>query len=371
MIYQFCITQECNLSCRYCFEKEKDYKSYLSKENAKEYCDFIIRDYGKKQESLIINITGGEPLIRFDLVQFIIEYLTNNIHSSNIHFEISTNAMLLTEKIISYLNKKNISLYIGFDGKKKSQNKNRKTVNHEDSYRFIYKNLKNLFEKKELYFENININMVVLPNNVKKMYKNFLFILKLSKYRDISINPVYEESWSSRYLKYFKKELRKINKIYLKVLFKKNKKFSFLLVDKQVGKIISNNKQIPSIDTCGAGKSLLSISIDGSLYPCGDMIYAMNNQNNYVIGNTKNGVNENLIKNFRCSIKYKLECCKECDFIYKCNFCPVINKRVLNDFNEIPYQVCELNKVIIVETESFIDKFYKRDRELFNYKYSI
>ena len=369
MIYQICITQECNFACVYCFEKQKNYKEHLTIEKIRENCDFIIRDSYTKQEKIIVNISGGEPLIRFDLVKYVIEYLVDKI--KDIHFEISTNAMLLSDKIVTYLNKNNISLYIGFDGIAKSQNLNRKTVLLEDSFSIVYTNIKKLFERQDLHFESIILNMVISYNNVKNMYKNYNFLLKISNYNNVSINPVYEEIWNKKYLKLYRKGLRKINKLYLKLILLKNGVFSLQITDKYVHKIISNNKAYPSVELCGAGNTSVSIMTDGTLLPCGDMVYTCKDYEDLIIGSVKTGIDTNYLTKFRNNIKFDLECCNQCDFLYKCIFCPALNKRVTNDINIIPYQVCELNKIHILESEYFISKFYKKSRDIFKVKYGL
>lgn len=369
MIYQICITQECNLSCTYCFEKQKDYKEHITIKMLKENCDFIIKDSASRQERIIINISGGEPLIRFDLVKYIIEYLIDKI--SDIHFEISTNAMLISDEIVSYLNRNFISLYIGFDGIEKCQNRNRKTLLGEGSFSIVYPNLKRLFKRHDLQFENIVINMVISYNSVRSMYKNYVFLLKLSNYRNVSINPVYEEIWGEKYLILYRKELRKINKFYLKLLISKKGLFSLQITDKYVHKIIFNNTSYPPEQLCGAGNSSVAIMTDGTLLPCGDMIYSCKDYQELIIGSVQTGINKTTLKRFRHNIKYDLDCCDKCDFLHKCFFCPALNKRISKDKNIIPYQVCELNKIHVFESEYFITELYKKNSDIFRIKYGL
>jgi hypothetical protein len=55
---------------------------------------------------------------------------------------------------------------------------------------------------------------------------------------------------------------------------------------------------------------------------------------------------------------------------FKCAyFCPAYNLRINGSMSEIPYSICEVNKVLIEETELFIEKLYKADKKLFIEKY--
>ena len=66
---RFSVTDRCDLRCRYCMPKStvfSDKKDMLSLKNLKKLSSSLIKVGIKK-----IRITGGEPLVRKDLLKFI------------------------------------------------------------------------------------------------------------------------------------------------------------------------------------------------------------------------------------------------------------------------------------------------------------
>ena len=92
---RFSITDRCDLRCRYCMPKNmvfSDKKDLLNLEDLKNLSQSLVEIGIKK-----IRITGGEPLVRKDLIPFI-EYL-NSFLKKNILEEvtITTNGTLLEQ----------------------------------------------------------------------------------------------------------------------------------------------------------------------------------------------------------------------------------------------------------------------------------
>ena len=68
-------TLRCNFNCSYCHAKSKsvDSKDYdLDEKTAKQTVDFIFQTPTK---SFNIEFQGGEPLLNFKIIQFIVEYV--------------------------------------------------------------------------------------------------------------------------------------------------------------------------------------------------------------------------------------------------------------------------------------------------------
>lgn len=376
MNYQISITQKCNLKCTYCYEKNKNYKDFMDIERIKDVCDFIINDFRsrkKNNQSLGVNITGGEPLLHFEKVQFLITYiedLAKNNLLPNVHFEISTNATLFNEENLKFLNRNNISLFIGVDGLEESQNLSRKTIKNKGSFDLVCKKIKLLLSMKKIQFENIILNMVVTPENVKYMSKNYKFLLHLSQEREISINPALEENWTKKTIKKYQKELRKVNKEYSKLLVKKNGNYSFLLVDKQANLILANNHKPYTMSACGAGRDSITITTNGEIIPCGGFLYASEESELLTIGSITSPIDEKKISAFRDSINFDLKTCLKCAFLYKCiYYCPANNLKTTGDMNKTSFSICEINKANIIETEFFLNHLYKKNPKLLISKY--
>ena len=88
------LTERCNLRCLYCMPKEGvelTPKKYLMQSNEIIYLAKLFVKYGVNK----IRLTGGEPLIRKDLIKFI----TYAKEAGILDIYMSTNGSLLTEKV--------------------------------------------------------------------------------------------------------------------------------------------------------------------------------------------------------------------------------------------------------------------------------
>jgi uncharacterized protein len=61
------LTDQCNLRCSYCFEKDKNPHN-MSDETALAAVDFLMEESGPMKRVTIL-FFGGEPLLRFDLIK--------------------------------------------------------------------------------------------------------------------------------------------------------------------------------------------------------------------------------------------------------------------------------------------------------------
>ena len=70
-----CVTHSCNLNCVYCYQKHKDSVS-MDFDTAKLCVDKIFQTYNRDIYSgILLKFMGGEPLMEFDLLKQIYEYV--------------------------------------------------------------------------------------------------------------------------------------------------------------------------------------------------------------------------------------------------------------------------------------------------------
>jgi radical SAM protein with 4Fe4S-binding SPASM domain len=100
--FQWHITDACNLRCSHCYQQNYSPKTELSLQNLKTIADGIFSTLSKWNKKGDVSITGGEPLIRKDLLDFA-EYLNNSIYICNIDF--LTNGILIDDNFIKSIKK--------------------------------------------------------------------------------------------------------------------------------------------------------------------------------------------------------------------------------------------------------------------------
>lgn len=69
-----CVTEECNLRCKYCYMYNKNSVHVMSIDTAKKAVDFILSQE-VKFPAAVWNFIGGEPTLEMDLVDEITDYI--------------------------------------------------------------------------------------------------------------------------------------------------------------------------------------------------------------------------------------------------------------------------------------------------------
>lgn len=177
-------TLTCNAKCKHCGSsaEKKKYDGELTTEEIKNAFKQIASDMDASK--ILINVTGGEPLVRKDLCE-VMEYATNEL---GFHWGMTTNGILLTEENIEKLRKANMeTISISIDGIEETHNKFRGVLN---SYQIIINNIKNL--KKAGYVKHIQVTTVFHKENINQMEELYQIMLGLGldSWRLVSMDPI-------------------------------------------------------------------------------------------------------------------------------------------------------------------------------------
>jgi sulfatase maturation enzyme AslB (radical SAM superfamily) len=154
--YVIHVTKQCNCNCFYCYEDDKT--SEYTWEEIKILLDNIV----KHNKRFNIEFLGGEPVLRWDLIVKVYEYLEYTPDITVPEYAITTNGTILNENIISYLkNNKKIHWAASVDGHK-TANQLRVFKDGKNTLDVVMANL------NELQKNNIccSIHMVTHPYNV-------------------------------------------------------------------------------------------------------------------------------------------------------------------------------------------------------------
>lgn len=97
--YVLHITKECNCDCKYCYEKDKT--STYTWDDIKNYLDTLFQ-YNKN--NFTIEFLGGEPLLAFEHIKKVINYIENERHDVECQgYTITTNGTILPDELIEYM----------------------------------------------------------------------------------------------------------------------------------------------------------------------------------------------------------------------------------------------------------------------------
>lgn len=297
---QFAVTNRCNLSCIHCSYNASNIngEDYLSTQQIKDCIDKFI-SIGVEH----ITITGGEPLLRKDILE-ILDY-TRSHFSGNL--TLMTNGLLINEnnvdQLITYLNSFNISID-GIDEETCSK------IRGKGVFDKVVKVI-NLLKMKDV--KNIEVSMVV--TDITQNY--------VSKFRSLA------KEWGvTPCIRYFSPIGRGAEN--------KNK----LLPHEDNYKLKINNKNANrnrmKCRSCMPGVKTLNIDYDGSIYPCGTMIYKemmlsnILDIDNFELFNNQTKYNTKSWDNMINMLPENHPECKKCNLNIFCWTCPGVFLGALN-----------------------------------------
>ena len=287
------ITQDCNMRCSYCcfsgqYKGVRSHRNVaMSQETIEEVIEFISKHHSNKPEGLHVGFYGGESLLRFESIKYIVERLSR-IVESKLSFDISTNGLLLTKDVVNWICAHDrIYAHISIDGDKSIHDANRRTASGKGTYDRIKRNL--------VYFKE------TFPNEFKER------IHILSTAPDIKTIERISEIWSKTYTSEFSpavstvtpnlcnynvdlNNLVKADLFYRKATSEYLKGEDTIMVKclKSLIKPIEDRRietRPPEIEleTCLNNLDTCFINSEGILYSCEKI------NDNFIIGDVKNG----------------------------------------------------------------------------------
>ena len=246
------IESRCNINCRHCFLGEKQQvDNKLSPQEMRQLA-IEIRKIGSKN-GVKVDITGGEPLLRKDMIE-----IFEALNISGIEPNFITNGLLFTEEIISYLAKNKISTTVSLDGFNKESHE---FIRGIGTYDKTVKNIKWCVDKGVPVTLSITIHL----KNQHEVIDYFKFADELGVDRVI-INFLNNfGNAESNGLK-IPNEFTVIKKI-LEYAIEDARLFN-KLIDTAISKLIETVLFPIRTDCCGSGINTCAIAANGDVYPC-------------------------------------------------------------------------------------------------------
>lgn len=243
--FELVITEKCNLKCEYCYMKNQS--SNMTKEVFDAHYDFlpeIMKTYN--EERFTTTFFGGEPLLNWDLIEYILPIVANDPKCE--HIILPTNALKLSYYMISDLEKYNVEISLSFDG-----------LWAQDAH----------IETLRLWKDQLNLNpkCMISPNRNQTIKGNYMWFVEGFETPNPDFTIVRDKIWSKTDITKFKREIRdlaiqvvKYNKEGIQTL---PGPFSLYILDMLVGK-----KHGKRPFGCFAGHSGGGFMPDGLVYPC-------------------------------------------------------------------------------------------------------
>lgn len=291
------ITDDCNLRCSYCYERNLRLHQSMSFDAGIRIIDWFYNS--SKSPKKYVSFYGGEPLIQINLIRDLVNYCRNRY--TDLVFSITTNGTLVNENNIDML--KNFhSVVLSLDGSERVHDLHRRTCDNKGSFSMIdfdlFRSLKNL-----------SLNSVITPNNVYYLNESIKYVSRFCQ--NYKFKLAYELNWSPKDILEYKRQLTLLANGFIDDIDNPD---SFYLYKPIVSLLnsIRDHFMKPHY-RCDAGVNCFTFMPSGILYPC----YGFVASPNASLGNIFDKINLDKVK-IICNNKLVCQTCKNCKGLALC-----------------------------------------------------
>jgi uncharacterized protein len=148
------VTNQCNLSCTYCYEYGEDRlvdtenglkPKFMTEATARDAVDFMFREAGPSP-TVRLTFFGGETLMNFPVLKTTVAYARQRAkdEGKRVEFSLTTNATLLRPDVIEFLAEQDVGVTISIDGPPDLQDRFRVFRDGAGSYDLIAPKIREL-----------------------------------------------------------------------------------------------------------------------------------------------------------------------------------------------------------------------------------
>lgn len=286
----------CNLSCTYCYKEDLDTPANQRKmtfETAKSSIDMLLEE-SPDQARYNVVFFGGEPLSNLPLIKEVIDYAETVFgqRGKKVDFSMTTNATLLTEKTIAYLDAHRVGLAVSIDGPKAYHDKNRITVGGQGTYETVEKKVGMLLGRYRSRPVGARVTLTTGITDVVTIWDHLFNQLGFAEvgFAPVTSGDIADYNLRPEELTEVFSNMKKLGEIYLReALQNRNIGFSNLhqlITDLHEGM----KKALP----CGAGVGMVAVDHEGGVNLC----HRFTGSELPLFGDVNNGINKPALNDF-------------------------------------------------------------------------
>jgi len=353
------VTLRCNHRCSYCQSSARSLSAKgfdMNKSTARKVVDII---FESPSQGVTIEFQGGEPLVNWDVVKYIVSYARNKAKTTNksVFINLVTNASLLSENKLKFFQKNSVNPCFSLDGPEYLHDKNRKIIGKGSSYFQTVKWIKKIQKDNRLSLDalaTISKYSLKYPRQIIDEYikwgftgvhLRYLSNLGFSrKLRDV-IGYSYKE-----FFEFYKEALDYLIELNLKNKTKMFERSAMIFLRK----ILTDNDPnfLDLRSPCGGGVGQLLYNYDGKVYTCDEA--RMLEDSPFQIGDAKTDSYKDIISHAGTRTTCLASCldglyCDYCAYKPYCGVCPVCSYSENGNifFKAVHSERCKINKLIL------------------------
>ena len=268
------LTNQCNLSCQYCYEFGADKVAtpdgkpkFMDLETAKASVDFLL-EQSAGRKGVHITFFGGETLMNFPLLKKVVTYANEKAaeQGRSIDFSLTTNATLLTPTIIEFLSENRIGVTVSMDGPKELHDQLRVFANGRGSYDIIEPRVRALIQGHRTRPIVARVTLTSGVTDVVKIYRHLKEDLGFHEvgFAPVTTSPDRLYAINETGMDGVLDQFHVLAKEYLEYALR-GEMHGFTNVSDTLAELCQGvNKSHP----CGAGLGLMGVGPSGDIAPC-------------------------------------------------------------------------------------------------------
>lgn len=321
------LTHRCNLDCVYCYEKNVRHRPNMELSIAQKIIQESFDKYKNDYEEVEFDFMGGEPLLEFETIKTLVEWIDSIEPSLPYIFFASTNGTLLDDSRKKWFadNQSKIVLGLSYDGNEEMQNVNRTNSANAIDLSFYVKT-----------WPFQTIKMTLSPRTIDKFADGIISLCEKGACH-VTANLAYGEEWTKEHLHTYAQQLN-----ILVDFFSTHPEYNvpdFFLLK------LSSILDRPNTEKyCGAGMGMSFYDYDGKEYPC--HVLSPLTLTETQLENIKEVDYEN-------GIFFANDTCRQCILYNICHNCCGMNYLYYGGFKGRSWALCQGFKILVVANINF------------------
>lgn len=309
------LTNQCNLSCQYCYEFGEDKVAtpegkpkFMDFDTAKQSVDFLFREAADRK-SVHITFFGGETLMNFPLLKQVVDYSRDAAATRGvtIDYSLTTNATLLRPDIIEYLTDNAIGVTVSMDGPKEMNDQLRVFANGKGSYDIIVPKVKELLKRHNTRPIAARVTLTSGVTDVKKIFHHLKHELG---FHEVGFAPV--TTSPNRLYAINEKGLDDVLAQFEQLAYEyrdyalRGEHHGFSNVSDTLSEL---HQGISKSHPCGAGLGLLGVGPSGDISPCHRFVDSDEHKLGHVSGGIDTAKQQEFLTHGHIHAKYDCQSC--------------------------------------------------------------
>lgn len=322
------MTNQCNLKCKYCYERnisKENMTGEISAENILFTIDFMKR-IGQRHsvDNFFVTFHGGEPLLHFDGVKRFVKCIEQDefFAKKEVTFGMTSNGVLLSDEMAKFIGKYIDDFSLSIDGTREIHDSMRIDANGYGSFEAVKNAAKKILKVKS----DTKARMTINSNSIGEFDNCLRAVIDMGFHNIVPVIDLWDQGWNETNVQL----IEKYNDALL------SREMDDIIVEPFINKEIKKKK-------CSGGENNYCITTDGDIYPCVVCV----GDDKYRYGNVSGEIDMKTVQFVEECKKILIDECKGCTNYSYCNGvrCIFLNEKYSGKIDKVIPMACFLEQL--------------------------